>query len=103
MPFVGDIGRSDLSGEMRPCEGDIAKPRASGMESVVGGSKRCALEDGIGDPIFADEFPITSEPLEPALKAMLDEDRSRGSSNGFSGRDASRDIPGICTLPECKP
>lgn len=51
MPFVGDAGRSSLSGEIRPCEGDIARARPSDLGSELGGSNLWALVKGTGDPI----------------------------------------------------
>jgi len=38
IPFVGDAGRSSLSGDIRPCEGDIARARPSDLDSEPGGS-----------------------------------------------------------------
>ena len=105
IPFVGEAGRSNLSGEIRPCEGDIAKPRVSAVESILGGSNLCALDDGIGDPKFPGRLPNTSELLEalPTVTLLLEGDRSEGLSVSFSDRDASRDIPGICTRAEFSP
>ena len=105
IPFVGEAGRSNLSGEIRPCEGDIARPRGSDDESIFGASNLWALDDGIGDPKFPERLPITSELLEPLPKVtlLLEGDRSRESSCGFCDRELSRDIPGICTLEEFSP
>ena len=105
IPFVGETGRSNLSGEIRPCEGDIAKPRVSAVESILGGSNLCALDDGIGDPKFPGRLPNTSEPLEtlPKVTLLLEGDRSGGPSIPVSGCNVSRDIPGICTLAESNP
>jgi hypothetical protein len=57
IPLVGDIGRSILSGEMRPWEGDIARLRVETGWSILpsdadidpGWGNRCALVAGIGD------------------------------------------------------
>lgn len=57
IPFVAEKGRSDLSGEMRPCEGDIANPRVSVKESELGGSSLWASVIGRGEPIPVLEFP----------------------------------------------
>lgn len=100
IPFVGDGGRSSLSGEIRPCDGDIAKPRASDKESIFGGSNLCALVSGTGDP--------RPELLEPSWSPALlldgeeEADRSGVSVMAFSF-ETLRDIPGICTLAEFDP
>lgn len=49
MPFVGDAGRSNLSGEIRPCDGDILT-----SESKLGGSSLCALVNGTGELMLLD-------------------------------------------------
>lgn len=103
IPFVGDAGRepglSKRSGEMRPCDGDIAKPRDSSM-SLFGGSNLCALVKGTGEPMTEplEPFPSPKVPLEG------DEIRSMGSSDPCCvGLVVSRDIPGICTRAELNP
>lgn len=101
MPLVGDGGRSSLSGEIRPWEGDIAKPRASDIESIFGGSNLCALVSGTGDP-----KPELLETLcwTPALLLDGEEEAERsGVSVNAVSFAISRDIPGICTLAELDP
>jgi hypothetical protein len=100
IPFVGDTGLPNLSGEIRPWEGDIAKPRISDVESKFGATKFWALDSGIGDPIFLEGFSTASELLEPCSKVIFLLDGSIRSFSGFSARETSWDIPGICTLLE---
>ena len=94
MPFVGDAGLSILSGEMRPCEGDMANPRVSETASMLGGSNLCELVKGSGEP--APEF------LEVDPGSILALDGGEPSVI-WSGLEDSRDIPGICTRAEFDP
>lgn len=102
MPLVGDAGRSTLSGDIRPCVGDIAGARDSGRASV-GGSKRCALVKGTGDPTLperpvADEYELLAALL--ALFREVEDDRSIMSSfSDFLAINSicTRDVFGPCS------
>lgn len=99
IPFVGDGGRSRRSGDILPCEGDIANARASDLASP-GGSNVCAGVSGRGEPMLLFRFPDPLDPLPYALLFLDGEDDRSASSCKLSGCDRSRDIPGICTREE---
>jgi hypothetical protein len=103
MPLVGDIGRSTLSGEIRPCVGDIAKPRLSEWVSA-GGSRICAGVKGIGEPKPLESFGLSLyvalAPLPYTALVLENVDGVCADSSNLSGSDDCRDIPGICILVE---
>lgn len=126
MPLVGDAGRS-RSGEILPCVGDMASPRAALALSPPsteepgseGGANFCESSTGRGDRVFAMDsasppdidvlvekrllnmaLPRTEPPLEPGeLERMLS-----GGGLLISGSTVdSRDMPGSCLLPDIEP
>ena len=126
MPLVGDTGRS-RSGDILPCVGDMASPRAALVLSPPstdepcseGGANFCESSTGRGDRVFAmlsasppdiDVFvekrllnialPRTEPPREPGeLDRMLS-----GGGLLISGSTVdSRDMPGSCLLPDMEP
>ena len=102
-PFVGDAGRSNLSGEIRPCDGDILS-----SESKLGGSSLCALVSGTGDPIppeiaGVDRYELLEPLPEVTLLLVGEADLSVGSSNVSSGCWPPRANPGNCIREEFDP
>jgi hypothetical protein len=62
------------SGEMRPCAGDIASGRAapsvsSSVSKLLGGSNRCALNEGSGEPKLLEIAVVPDITLLPMLLA----------------------------------
>ena len=95
MPFVGDAGRSSLSGEIRPCDGDILT-----SEFKLGGSSRCAFVSRTEELLPPDAEGVdwyASLTLLPNDALLFDGEDilSTGSSTVFSGCEFSRAIPGI--------
>ena len=107
MPFVGEAGRSSLSGEIRPCDGDIASPRPSDFGSP-GASSLWAGVKGSGEPMPLETLGLAwCDAFEPLPYAALlpdgEEERYTGSSIALSCSEDSLDIPGICIRDELEP
>lgn len=115
-PLVGDWGRSKRSGEIRPCDGDIASVRAtdedsSPREELVsegGGWNLWLLKVGNGDRTPpSDEFdaelenlfiPLVSPCNDPSSEGDKERPLSLGGLNFSDSRLVFLDRPGNCLL-----
>lgn len=100
MPLVGDGDLSSLSGDIRPCEGDIASERASGP-LPPGGSSFCTEDIDNGEVSPLASSPELLDPVNPPLEGV--DERSVGSSQACSPCESPRDMPGICIRLEVDP
>lgn len=101
IPLVGEIGRSSLSGEIRPWDGDIASdlldspdlPSELAINWEPGGSNLWALDCGNGDPMLPENrfVSVKFAPLPVFDESLLEgvEERS------VPAELLNLDIPGI--------
>ena len=115
-PLVGELGRSKRSGEILPCDGDIASvrpadktsPSREDLISGDGGSNRWLLKIGRGERTrLADEtaefeyrwLPPEMPFIDPSLDVEIERTLSGGGLSSFSGsNEVSLDMPGKRTL-----
>ena len=125
IPFVGDAGRSVRSGEILPCVGDMANPRAAPIasppsvdEASDGGANFCVSSTGKGDLAFAigSASPPDTEVFvekrllsavllrtEPKCEGELERMLSGGGLAASGSAVDSRDMPGSCRFPDTDP